>query len=918
MSGDLLLTKLYVPQRASGWQRPFLVPRPHLIERLNQGLRQGRKLTLISAPAGFGKTTLIADWGLRISESTVPQSSIRNLQLCWLSLDQNDNEISRFLTYFIAALNQIEGINTDEIMGMLQASPPLPPETILTSLINEISRVPGKIIFVLDDYHVLNAISIHDALTFLLEHLPPLIHLVIVTRADPQIPLARLRARGQLTELRAAELRFTLVEAAEFLNKVMGLGLSIEDVAALEQRTEGWVAGLQLAAISLQGHQDTKVLIKSFTGSHRFVLDYLIEEVLNQQSQEVQDFLLKTAVLHQLTAPLCNALTGQENGQQTLEALEQANLFIIPLDNERRWYRYHHLFADLLRAQLHRAEPARVARLQSRAAEWCEQNGHMTEAVNYAFAAQNFEQAAVLVAQYWGEAVSKGQIEIVWSWLKALPEEMIRNSAPLSVVFGWLLWLQGQIDVIEKHLADAERALRLGANQENDGLAAQMAALRSIVARYHGDYKTASVLGEQALSLIPDNLPPAANAQLRTMIFLSLATAYDGAGHLKQAVSAYTEAVHWSRRSANAAGIGITYRLAGILRQLGRLRAAEEVCRDALAYIQAQGMARLPAVGILHLALSEVLVEQNDLAAAEAHLAQGIELGKWSGRLDAARNAAFTQVRLCLAGGDVDGALTAVQEAEASLSKPPSPLALSELLALKARVLIQQGDLSAAAQYAQEAVQLAGNDRGQTGQMAELAACRVLLAQGQPGQIIAQLTQAVTRAETAGRSGAVLEMRLLRSQAYLRQDNIQQAEADLEQALALAEPEDYERIFIDEGQPVQQLLARWLAHASAGPLWNYALHLLSQFDADQQMLMGEPHADKSLARLEQILVEPLSPRELEVLQIIALGKTNQEIARQLVVARGTVKAHTASIYRKLDVANRTEAVARARELGILL
>ncbi len=888
MTDPLIRTKLCLP-----FTRQELVPRCQLQERIAQGL-QG-PLTLVIAPAGFGKTTLVASC---FTDSGFP--------IAWLSLDKDDNRDGRFLNYLIAALQQADPTIGSEAAQLLTASRQLPPELVLTSLINELDEGTQEIALVLDDYHVINSQSAHTAVTFLLEHCPQTLHLVIMSRSDPPLPLTRLRARGQLTELRAADLSFTEAEAAQFLNDVMGLHLGAPSIARLAERTEGWIAGLQMAALSMRDHKDTHRFIESFSGTNRHILDYLLEEVLARETEEIQTFLLQTAILTRLTGPLCDAVTGGSDSQKMLERLEKSSLFVMPLDDERRWYRYHHLFADLLQARLHQSGPERVAQLFSRAAAWCALNGQIAEAISYALAAKDFDQAAGLIAQQWGQATSEGEIETVWSWLKALPENTIKNSAPLSLAYCWLLWFRGEIETIATHLMVAEHIMSK-LNVPEPELSAQLAALRAFVARYQGEFETAIACGKQALTLLPEDLPPSINAQLRSMVFLAMATAYDGAGDLEQAVGAYTETIRWSRVGTSAAGVtGITYRLVGALRLLGRLREANEACREALAFIEAKGMTRLPAAGILHLALSEVLVEQNDLAAAETHLAQGIELGKWSGRLDAAKNAVHAQARLKLAFDDVDGALTAVQEAITALSQPPSPLAKAELLALKAKVLLRQGATTEAAQCAKEAVYLAGNDQGQTGQMTALAACRVQLAQSKPEEAITRLTQSIVTAEENGRLGLALELYILRSLALARHGNRQKAAADLEGALILAAPEGYVRIFLDEGQPMQMLLAQWLAQANRGHLRDYASHLLSQFEtfSEKDGLTGDP-------------VEPLSPRELEVLQIMAVGKTNKQIAQQLVVAKGTVKAHTANIYRKLDVANRTEAVARARELGLL-
>ena len=495
------------------------------------------------------------------------------------------------------------------------------------------------------------------------------------------------------------------------------------------------------------------------------------------------------------------------------------------------------------------------------------------------------------------------------------------RSAPLGIAYCWVLWLRGQVGAIEPHLADVARALDSLIAVEGVGaddaayveLSVQLALLQSIVARYGNDFEAAIMLAERALSLVSQHLPPRADGQLHALISFALASAYDGAGDLDRAVSAYAEHIRLSRSVANLTGISILIRLSGALRLLGRLREADAACRDALAFVQARGMSRLPAVGILHVAMSEVLVEQNELESAESHLAQGFELGKWSGRLDAAKNATCAVSRLRQARGDTDGALAAIREAESALGEPQPPLARAELLALRARVLIRQGALREAARCVEEAARLAGRDRGQTGELVALAASRVLLAQREPDEAIAQVTRSIAIAEQRGRLGVALELRILRSLAHARRGDPQAAEADLARALALAEPEGYVRIFLDEGEPLRMLLAQWLAHAGDSPLREYAGHLLSLFDVESQM----PVPPQKTVYPAGGLIEPLSERELEVLHLIALGKTNKAIARQLFIAPGTVKAHTASIYRKLDVANRTEAVARARQLGIL-
>ncbi|MCA9953198.1 MAG: hypothetical protein KC434_00660 [Anaerolineales bacterium] len=895
MSFPLIRTKLRHPPT-----RSQLVPRLRLQQQIQQGVHL--PLTLVTAPAGFGKTTLVA--------SAV---GLSRLPVAWLSLDDADNQNGRFLHYLLAALQTVDQAVGHEAMQMLTASAQVPVELVVTSLVNDLDGSGKQLCLVLDDYHCIHNPAVHTAVNFLLEHSPDSFHLLIASRSDPPLPLARLRARGQMVELRAADLGFTKAEAAHFLNKIMGLNLDGDSVAQLAARTEGWIAGLQMAALSMRGRDDTAAFLNAFSGTNHHILDYLLEEVLTRQTEIAQTFLLQTAFLKQLTAPLCNAVTQTTDSQAMLETLERQNLFVLSLDDERKWYRYHHLFADLLQARLQQLYSDQLPQLFTRAAVWCEGNEQPSEAISYALKGENFALAGKMIARHWGATSSEGAIETVYNWLNALPKTMVQKSAPLSTAMGWMQWFTGQTEAIEPHLLAAEQALAQSEEAPaNVGLPAQLAALRALVARMQNEFDVAIALGHEALDLLPPQMTVTEESQLRSMIFLALAAAYAGIGDLEKAVNAYTETIAWSRVSRNVAGVtGITYRLAGALRVLGRLREAEEACRRAMAFVQAEGIAQLPAVGILHLALSELLVEQNKLEEAAYHLAQGHALGRWSGRLDAARNAVFAQARLLLAGNDLAGALTAVQEAEQSLGERPSPLALSEIMALKAKLLLWQGELDAAARCAEKAVQLAGYDQGQTGQTAALAAWHVRVAIPDSADVLADLAVALEVAEANGRFGVALELYILRSLWHLQHGNSSKAVSDLTAALTLAEPQGFTRIFLEEGAPMQQLLSRWVAQNTGHPLNDAALHLLRQFAV--AAVSPESAADSPATNL----VEPLSERELDVLQIMALGKTNKEIAAQLIIARGTVKAHTASIYRKLDVTNRTEAVARARELGLL-
>jgi len=619
VTDPLLTTKLYIPPT-----RPELVPRPRLVEKLNDGLH--RKLTLISAPAGFGKTTLVSEWveQLRLDDSKENQNKYK---IAWFSLDENDKDPARFLTYFISALNRTEGIEAtigEGALTMLQSPQPPPTEAILTSLINEIAAIPDRIIIVLDDYHVLESSQVDDALTLLLEHLPPQLHLVIATREDPHLPLSRLRARGQLTELRAADLRFTTSEAAEFLNQVMGRDLSAENIAALEARTEGWIAGLQLAAISLQGHADTSRLIQSFTGSHRLVLDYLIEEVLNQQPLNVQNFLLQTAILNRLTGSLCDAITGQENGQAILEMLDRANLFIVPLDNERRWYRYHHLFADLLRQRLKQTQPEQLQILHRSASEWYEQNGFVDEAIEHALRAENFERAASLIEEHVDALWQRGEHSKLRRWLAGLPGELVFSKPHLCILQAWDLFTSGHQDAAERSLQAAEKVLDTNTDLATETslmehkqlseydrmkILGRAAAIRAFLAFYRGDVQGISQYSHQALEFLPED-----DLAWRSTTTVALGDAYSLIGEMEAAYRVRLEALEASKAAGNIYMILISsMKLAVTMRQQGWLERVIEICQRQLLLANESGLSQTVVVGWLLAIWGEVLAEVNDL-----------------------------------------------------------------------------------------------------------------------------------------------------------------------------------------------------------------------------------------------------------------------------------------------------------------
>ena len=616
MATSILVTKLYIPPT-----RPELVQRPRLIERLNAGLH--RKLTLISAPAGFGKTTLASEWVGNLRKGNHKENQIVNS--AWLSLDEGDNDPARFLKYFITALNQIkgmEGMIGDGALSMLQSPQPPLAEAVLTSLINEIAVIPDKIILVLDDYHSIEASQVDDSLSFLLEHLPPQFHLVITTREDPDLPLTRFRARGELSELRATDLRFSTSEAAEFLNQVMGLDLSAEDIAALETRTEGWITGLQLAAISMQGLKDVTSFIESFTGSHRYLLDYLIEEVLEQQTENVQTFLLQTAILDQLAGSLCDALTGQDSGQQTLEYLEGANLFIIPLDNNRQWYRYHHLFADVLQVRSMEEQPNQVASLHRRASEWYEQNNSPSDAIRHALAAEDFERAAGLIELAWPAMDESFQLATWLGWVKALPDKLIRARPVICVGYAWALLNGGEFEAAEARLLDAERWLEPSADMSEQmdepptkmvvvdeeqfrSLPVSLASARAYHAQALGDVPGTVKYARRALDLIPEG---DYFARGRAAVLLGLAQW--ASGDLDDAHRSFADAMASFQMVGNILfAISFTFILADIRMTQGRLHQAISTYEQSLHLAREQGDPALQGTADLYTGLSELHCE---------------------------------------------------------------------------------------------------------------------------------------------------------------------------------------------------------------------------------------------------------------------------------------------------------------------
>jgi LuxR family maltose regulon positive regulatory protein len=873
----LLTTKLYVPT-----SRADLVQRPHLIERLSGGLEQhggfARKLTLVSAPAGYGKTTLVTEW---LSSGEHP--------FTWLSLDGNDADPAQFLTYLVAALRGIDPAIGHAAQAMLRA-PQLPPlQALLTSLVNDIATTPQPFVLVLDDYHLVHATPIHQHLTFLLEHGPPRMHLVIVTREDPLLPLSRWRARGQMMEIRQADLRFTEGEAADLLQRMMRLELSSADVAALHQRTEGWVAGLQLAAISLRGRDDVQQLVQSFAGSHHYILDYLIEEVFQRQPADVQDFLLMTSVLDRFTAPLCNALTGRDDSHDVLLALEHGNLFTVPLDESRQWYRYHHLFADLLRQRLRRVRaPDLVARLHMEASLWYESGGLTGDAVHHALAAPDWERAATLIRNVGETMLKSGRVSPLLAWLQALPDEEIRARPQLCLTYGWALALTGRMDAAESCLEHAEQAA-----QDAPALLGEIIAVQAYIARGRGDDHRTIELSQRALSLLPQ-----ADAASRSVVALSLGVAHWTSGHLAAAEQALAEADHAAQQSGNAyARLTALGFLGTIQAARGKLHRAAELLGQA---VRSGGGS--PAVAYAHVIYGALLLEWNDLEAAADHVQRGIALGQHGGNVEIQISAYRTLAQLKQAQGDASAALNALQQAHQLASeRGVPPLMRARNAARHVQLALAQDDLAAATHWAEQATD--GADACPFYPLLGLVPARLLLAQNRKAAAAEQLAVQYEAAVHAGWQFGVLEVRALQA---LAAPTPAAALTFLADALRLAQPERHIRAFVDKGEPMAALLHE---AASKGIARDYVAQLLAAFGAARQE-RGCPEPPV------QPLIEPLSERELQVLRLVAAGLSNPEVADTLYISVNTVKTHLQRIYGKLGTSSRTAAATKAQELDL--
>lgn len=885
MKSPIIATKLFRPPL-----RPEVIHRPHLAARLDEG----RQLTLISAPAGFGKTTLVSEW---IAGSGRP--------VAWLSLDLEDNDPVRFLIYLVSSLQIISTNMGDSVLGMLESPQPPSSEYILTVLLNEISCVPDHFFLVLDDYHVIESKPVSDMLGFLLEHMPQQMHLIIVTREDPPLPLARLRARGQLSELRAADLRFSNSEAAGFLNLVMGLNLSDKDISDLENRTEGWITGLQLAAVSMQGQSDNAAFIRAFTGSHRFVLDYLMEEVLQKQSEEVQSFLLHTSILNRMSGPLCDAvlLSPAASGQETLTYLERSNLFIVPLDTERHWYRYHHLFAELLRQRLNQRissgnEETSMAEYHIRASRWFESYDLEVEAFQHAAAANDVERAERLMEGKGMSLQYGGVVTIILGWLNSLPKAVLDARPLLWVRSATLLLVTGQKTGVEEKLQAAEAAFA-AARQDAvpDGrtrdLIGQIATARATLAFTCYQPDAMITQSRRALEhLLPGNQP------FRFTANWIMGMACFFRGERAEAGRVFTEALSIARASGDIHSTILAATSLGQIQELeNRLCLAAGTYRSVLQLIDNYPS---PVACEAYLGLARICYEWNDLDAAGRYGEESLKFARQYDRvIDRYVISEVFLARLNLARGDAAGASAMLAETWKSVHQYNFVHRIPEAAAAQVLVLLSQNNPAAAALLAEK-------------YNLPMSRAKVYIFEGKAAEATTLLQPLYEQYAKIGWQDELLKVMVLLAVSYHMLGENNKAFESLDKSLVMAKPEGFIRLFVDEGVPMARLLNDAAEHTK---MPDYIAGLLAAFTCEWQR--SDEKSGIPDAAPVQPAIEPLSHREREVLCLIALGFSNQEICEQLFLALNTVKGHNRRIFEKLQVQRRTEAVARARELGLL-
>jgi LuxR family maltose regulon positive regulatory protein len=892
--------------------RADAVARPRLSQRLGEVCRSA--VAVLSAPAGFGKTTLLAEW---LAAVPADEASV-----AWVSLDHRDNDPALFWTYIVTSAQKATNALGMTALQLLASSPPAV-EAAIAALLNDLNGLSKDLLLVLDDYHLIEASDVHDGMTFLLEHQPPQLHVILATRVDPPLPLARMRARGQLTELRAADLRFTEAEASAYLNGPMGLTLTEHDVATLDERTEGWIAALQLAALSMQGREDVSGFIAGFAGDDRYVVDYLAEEVLARQPSDVRDFLLETSILERLTGPLCDAVTGRYGGKATLVGLERANLFLVPLDDRRQWWRYHHLFADVLRAHLFEDAPGEVTELHRRASAWFAANGDTTQAIGHALAGDDFGRAAELMELAMPVMRRERRESELARWVRALPDEVVRARPVLGLAFVGALAQVSEFDTVPRRLAEIEQAVLADDGgwppQPPPGLVvvdetgyrsipAGIETYRAALALVNGNLDGAVAHAREALHLTPDDdaLTRAAAGALGGLA--SWAT-----GDLAGAFAAYTESVSGLTGVGFIADVlGCCITLGDIRRAQGRLGEAMRVYQWALDLAAAGPGEPLRGTADMHVAIAGLRVEQDDRVAAAEHLAVSGRLGEHNGLPQNAYRARVVMARLREAEGDLDAALELLDEAEKVYAGDYSPN-VRPVPAVRARLRLRRGELDEAAAWAAERQLSAADDLSYLREYEHLTLARLLLARHRVerdesalGDSVRFLDRLLVAAEEGERGGSVIEILLLQALAHQASGDLPAALDALHRAVAMGEPESYVRVFADEGAPMAALLKALAKEPGARDRAGYL-----------RRLQGATSTAPRPPGVPQTLVDPLSERELDVLRLLATDLDGPDIARALFVSLNTMRTHTKNIYAKLGVTSRRGAVARAHELELL-
>ena len=907
MASPRVATKLHLPR-----PRADLVARPRLAARLDRGA--GAKLTLVSAPTGFGKTSLVSQW---ISS----RSAAHHRKVAWLALDRDDDQPAAFWADVVAALQAADVAHFGEAIVSLLESGQAPTEGVLAAMVNELSALPDELDLVLDDYHVIDDPAVHEGMVFLLDHLPPQVHLLITTRADPPFPLARLRARGELVEVRAADLRFTGEEAWTYLNEVMGLGLGSEDVAALEGRTEGWVAALQLAALSMEGREDAADFVARFTGNDRYIVDYLVEEVLERLPAEIRTFLLDTCILERLNGPLCDAVTGRSDSKAMLGAVERRNLFVVLLDDERQWYRYHHLFADVLQAHLEDEQPEHALELHRRASKWYEDQGLWSKAIDHALAARDLDRAAELVEGALPALRIARQETALRGWVEALPDDLVRRRPVLSVSFAGALLASGKLAGVEDRMDDAERLVTLVIGDEPGPLVApagiafveeqelrrvpgQIEMYRTALAQASGDM-TATV--DHARRTLAAATEDDYVARAGAAGFLGIVSWTEG--DLEAAHRAWSECVGGLRRAGHLAdALGATIALGDICVVQGRLRDALGTYQESLELVPEQSRSLVRGTADMHVGMSELFLERLDLAAANEHLREAQELGEYAGMPQFPCRWRVAAARLRAAEGDLEEALKLINDAEHLYVSDFFPN-VRPVAALRARLWIANSQLRDALEWALQAGVSGEDELNYLREFEHITLARLLLARAKSERTEVLIDDALALlgrlgdAATAGaRAGSMIEILVLQALALQAQGDTAAALDVLEHALKDSGPEGYVRVFMEEGQPMASMLKE-AARRGIAPV--YIAELLASGAAPER-----PSAKK------QGLIEPLSERELDVLRLLGSDLSGPDIARELMVSVNTVRTHTKNIYMKLGVNNRRAALRRAKELDL--